>query len=45
MNLETMNDHIRYFIREVVESGFKRDIDDYVASLPSHQSDIVTCKN
>lgn len=45
MNLETMNDHIRYFTREIVESGFRRDIDDYIASLPSHQSDIVTLRD
>jgi hypothetical protein len=45
MNLETMNDHIRYFSREIVESGFKRDIDDYIASLPSHQSDVVTLRD
>ena len=44
MNLELINDHIQYFRREIIDSGFKRDIDDYVSSLPSHQSNIITLR-
>lgn len=44
MNLELMNDHIRYFTREIIESGFKRDIEDYVTSLPSQQDNIITLR-
>ena len=44
MNLDLMNDYIRYFKREIVESGFKRDIDDYLSSLPSHQENIITLR-
>ncbi len=44
MNLELMSDHIRYFNREIVESGFKRDIDDYLSSLPNNQSNILTLR-
>ena len=44
MNLELMNDHIRYFTREIIESGFKRDIDDYITSLPDHQNNIITLR-
>ncbi|HEC64782.1 MAG TPA: hypothetical protein ENI23_05790 [bacterium] len=45
MNLQLMSDHIRYFTREIVESGFKRDIDDYLSSLPNHQSNIITLRD
>ncbi len=44
MNLELMNDHIRYFTREIIESGFKRDIEDYLTSLPSHKDNIITLR-
>lgn len=45
MNIEIMNDHIRYFYREIIESGFKRDIDDYLSSIPTHHDNIITLRD
>ena len=45
MNMEQMRDNIRHFTREIIDSGFKRDIDDYLSSLPSHQSNIITLRD
>jgi hypothetical protein len=44
MNLQTLSDYIKTFTREVVDSGFKRDVDDYITSLPSVQNNIVTLR-
>jgi len=44
MNIEILQDHIRTFTREVVESGFTRDLDDYATSLPASQSNIVALR-
>ena len=41
MNIETLHDHINTFTHEVLDSGFKRDLDDYIASLPSVQANIM----
>jgi len=39
MNLEILQDHINTFTREITDSGFKRDIDDYITSLPNVQNE------
>jgi hypothetical protein len=44
MNIEILHDHISAFKREVVDSGFKRDLDDYSSSLPSSQTNIVALR-
>lgn len=44
MNLELIGDNIRYFNQEIIESGFKRDIDDYLSSIASHQNNIITLR-
>jgi hypothetical protein len=44
MNIETLKQHIEAFTREVVNSGFKRDIADYIASLPSSQNNILALR-
>jgi len=44
MNIETLVDHIQLFETEVVESGFKRDLQDYVKSLPSIQSNVIALR-
>ena len=44
MNIEILHDHINTFTREVVDSGFKRDLDDYSSSLPSSKENIVTLR-
>ena len=44
MNIEILQEHINTFTREVVDSGFKRDLDDYTASLPAAQNNIVTLR-
>jgi hypothetical protein len=44
MNIEILQENINTFTREVVDSGFKRDLDDYIASLPSAQNNIVALR-
>lgn len=41
MNIENLQEHIALFKREVIDSGFKRDLDDFVSSLPNAQSNII----
>jgi hypothetical protein len=44
MNIEILHDHISTFNLKVVDSGFKRDLDDYSSSLPSSQNNIVALR-
>jgi hypothetical protein len=41
MNIETLKQHADAFTREVVGNGFKRDLDDFIASLPASQNNIL----
>ncbi len=45
MNIEILKEHINTFTREVVDSGFKRDLDDYISSLPAAQNNIVALRD
>jgi len=45
MNIQILQEHINTFTREVVESGFKRDLDDYIKSLPASQNNIVALRD
>lgn len=45
MNIEILQEHINTFTREVIDTGFKRDIDDYISSLPSAQNNIVALRD
>jgi len=45
MNIEILQEHIDAFTRDVVNSGFKRDIDDYISSLHAAQNSIVTLRD
>jgi hypothetical protein len=44
MNIETLQHYIDIFTREVIDSGFRRDIDDYISSLPASQSNILALR-
>ena len=44
MNINTLNEFIEDFRHQVVESGFKRDVTDYVSSLPSLEENIVSLR-
>ncbi len=44
MNIETLLDNIGLFNNLLYDSGFKRDIQDYLASMPNNQSNIVTLR-
>ena len=44
MNIEILQEHINMFTREVVDSGFKRDLDDYTSSLPAAQNNIMALR-
>ena len=44
MNINTLKDYIDQFNAEIVESGFKRDLQDYVNSLPNNQNNIVVLR-
>lgn len=45
MNINTLNDIIGQFETEITISGFKRDLQDYVNSLPNNQSNIVSLRD
>ena len=45
MNIEILQEHINVFTREVVGSGFKRNLDDYLRSLPASQNNIVALRD
>ncbi len=45
MNIETLQHFIDTFNREVVDSGFKRDLDDFSSSLPASQSNILALRD
>lgn len=45
MNIEILNEYVSLFEREVIESGFKRDLDDYISSLPAAQNNIVALRD
>ncbi len=45
MNIEILQEHINAFTREVVDSGFKRDLDDYISSFPAAQKNITAPLN
>ena len=45
MNIEMLDQYIKNFEREIVESGFKRDLDDYVNTLPSAQNNILQLRD
>lgn len=45
MNIESLFEYITSFETEIIESGFKRDIQDYLNSLPNNQSNIVTLRD
>lgn len=44
MNIETLSENIKLFECEIIESGFHRDIQDYLASLPNNQNNIVALR-
>jgi len=44
MNIEFLRDYIYAFRREVLDSGFKRDLDDYSSSLPALEDNIVALR-
>jgi hypothetical protein len=44
MNIEVLWGHIATFERVVVDSGFRRDLDDYISSLPASQGNIVALR-
>ena len=45
MNIEILHEYLNDFIREVVDSGLKRDLDDYIGSLPASQNNIVALRD
>lgn len=45
MNIQLLQDYINEFHREVIESGFKRDLDDYITSLPASSNNIVALRD
>ncbi len=45
MNIETLNSIIEDFESQIVETGFKRDVQDYVNSMPNNQNNIVSLRD
>jgi len=44
MNIEFLQDYIHTFRREVLDSGFKRNLDDYASSLAASQNNIIALR-
>lgn len=44
MNIETLRNYAETFTREVVDSGFKRDLEDFISSLPASQTNILALR-
>lgn len=44
MNIQTLNECIQSYRELVVESGFKRDLDDYSSSLSSAQGNVLALR-
>ena len=44
MNIETLLENINLFEYEIIESGFQRDIQDYLTSMPTNQNNIVALR-
>ena len=44
MNIETLSENIKLFEYEIIESGFHRDVQDYLASLPNNENNIVSLR-
>ena len=45
MNINTLAEIIDLFNIEIVKSGFKRDTQDYISSIGSHQNNIITLRD
>lgn len=45
MNIEILQEHVNTFTREVIDTGFKRDLDDYITSLPAAQNNIMALRD
>jgi ferritin-like protein len=45
MNIEILQEHVNTFSREVIDTGFKRDLDDYITSLPAAQNNIMALRD
>lgn len=45
MNIRSLNDYINNFTRQVIESGFKRDLADYIQSLGQNAKNIVALRD
>src|SRR5690554_4583740 len=44
MNINTLKDYIDQFNLEIIDSGFKRDLQDFVTSMPNNQNNIVALR-
>lgn len=44
MNIETISEYVKLFESEIIESGFRRDVQDYLNSLPNNQNNIVALR-
>ena len=44
MNLKLLSSYLAEVRKTIVDSGFKRDLTDYIASLPSNEDNIVTLR-
>ncbi len=45
MNINTLSEIIKLFKLEIIETGFHRDLQDYISSLPNNQSNIVALRD
>lgn len=45
MNIETISEYVSLFDLEIIDSGFKRDVQDFLNSLPNNQNNIVALRD
>ena len=45
MNIESLYETIKLFEQEIIESGFYRNIQDYLSSLPNNQNNIIALRD
>lgn len=44
MNIQTLNEYVNIFRTQVCDSGFRRDLKDFTASLPNNEDNIISLR-
>lgn len=44
MNIQTLNEYVNIFRAQICDSGFRRDLKDFTASLPNNEDNIISLR-